>query len=99
MFKLKPRNTGLQEYDEIVDLLSYSNFDCKVELFRLRRLGETDMYCKNFCNTDKFTLKKVPANYYAQAYRYVRKEELTDNDLLAYIDGRVFKMLTPLFKI
>lgn len=75
---------------EVLDL------DVSVESFYLKNLADKDWFVKE--KEDKsFSFKKVPGIYYAQAYKYYKNMEITDNDLLFFYEGTPAKFLKPVF--
>lgn len=84
---------------EIQNIMQYSQFKTHLNLFYLYRIGNTKMFYKKYIeghNKGSLKLKCVPTNYYAQTYKWLHNKELHDYDLLAYFEGRLYKMLEPL---
>lgn len=79
-----------QRIKKVLDL------DVSVESFCLKSLGNKDWFVKEKAD-NSFSFKKVPAIYYAQAYKYYKGMEITDNDLLFFYEGTPAKFLKPVF--
>jgi len=65
----------------------------------LRQLGDRPYFYKQFSKGTfpPVEFKAIPQNYFAECYRFYKKEEPTDYDRCTYHDGRVVKFLDPLF--
>lgn len=65
----------------------------------LMQLEDKPYFYKSFSldNHPPVEFKAVPQNYFAECYRYYRKEKPTEYDMCTFHDGRVVKYLDPLF--
>ena len=65
----------------------------------LQQLGDKPYFYKEFCFGEHppIEFKAVPQNYFAECYRYFKKEKPKDYDRCTFHEGRVVQYLEPLF--
>ena len=66
----------------------------------LMQLGDKNYFYKEFPLRSKppVEFKAVPQNYFAECYRFYKKEKPTEFDMCTYHEGRVVKYLDSLFE-
>jgi len=79
------------------ELSTVTGVPVNLEKFKIKQLGDKPFFVKEF-EDGTYAFKAVPANYFAECYKYYLKKPLTECDLCTYIGGRLVNFLEPLFE-
>lgn len=88
---------------KILSIVSNSKFKdmMKVQLFDLEKLPVTDGWKRVSFDGEHYSVdfKKMNSDYFHQAVKYARGEEITEDDLVVYHDGHLARLLEPVFEV
>lgn len=95
----------LELFETLTDVFKegLSNFSIGVPVrytaYVLRQLGDKNYFYKELPlkSSPPVEFKAVPQNYFAECYRFYKKEKPTEYDMCTFHEGRVVKYLDPLF--
>lgn len=86
----------LSKFAELVNGAKDIGIDIHIEMFKLEAITDRNFFKKTHLD-GSYSLKSVPAMYFAQVYKHIEGIELTEYDRLFYNDGIMCMMLNTVF--